>query len=403
MIPHETDIRQALRQLNIEVADVINIDQSPSSWTFEADQNLVVRFPADRNAARKLLGERQILPEIARRVTFTVPEPVLEGSWRGLPFYGYTKVPGWAALPHQVEPASLAQLLRELHAFPIDRARRLLHCDGTLAEWRAKQAAALRLLDGQVLPLLDAPIAALARASAASFMKDPLDCGLVMVHGGLRRQCLLYDDRFALVDFENASVGDPVIDIASLWLAFGPSIVRQAAVQYGILDAGFASRLRFYLWMASATAVLAALRVGASSLDRLLAELQRQIVDRQRVCAAVLRKGCILLARYDDSYWTLPGGAIEAGETPEEAVLRELHEETGLEGVVIRSLFSEPYAAGTSWCYLVDAPSGSPRRTGDPQVTDVKWFPVNDVAGDIQVAQVLRAFRPREATDSARP
>ena len=29
-------------------------------------------------------------------------------------------------------------------------------------------------------------------------------------------------------------------------------------------------------------------------------------------------------------YWSLPAGAIEPGETPEEAVIREVWEETGL-------------------------------------------------------------------------
>ena len=58
---------------------------------------------------------------------------------------------------------------------------------------------------------------------------------------------------------------------------------------------------------------------------------------RQGVRAVVLdQDDRILLVRFefpDGSLWAAPGGGIGDGETPEQAIGRELAEETGLEGV----------------------------------------------------------------------
>lgn len=62
---------------------------------------------------------------------------------------------------------------------------------------------------------------------------------------------------------------------------------------------------------------------------------------RQRVAAyaVILRDGQILLSRLapritPDELWTLPGGGLDHGEDPRDAVIREIHEETGLEAQV---------------------------------------------------------------------
>ncbi len=54
---------------------------------------------------------------------------------------------------------------------------------------------------------------------------------------------------------------------------------------------------------------------------------------RSRSVAIIVRDGKILMEKvhfFERDFYTMPGGGIEEGETPEQAVLRELMEETGL-------------------------------------------------------------------------
>lgn len=57
--------------------------------------------------------------------------------------------------------------------------------------------------------------------------------------------------------------------------------------------------------------------------------------------AVVIREGCILLVRRanppDAGRWGFPGGKIESGETLKQAAVRELHEETAIEGEALQA------------------------------------------------------------------
>src|SRR3954465_3527817 len=58
---------------------------------------------------------------------------------------------------------------------------------------------------------------------------------------------------------------------------------------------------------------------------------------RDSAFAIILHARLILLVKArEKENWQLPGGRLEAGETPHQALTREVHEETGLEAAPVR-------------------------------------------------------------------
>lgn len=103
-----------------------------------------------------------------------------------------------------------------------------------------------------------------------------------------------------------------------------------------------------------------------------------------------LRDDHILLIRHEEyggrTYWLLPGGGIEAGETEEECVIREMREELGVEVRVQRLLSEEPAHAESVYQihknYLCEILSGEPAPGYEPEeeassvygIAEVGWF-----------------------------
>jgi 8-oxo-dGTP diphosphatase len=125
----------------------------------------------------------------------------------------------------------------------------------------------------------------------------------------------------------------------------------------------------------------------------------------ERVCAAIMRDGRILMVRHvhgTHDYYTLPGGGIEAGETREEAVIREVEEEVGLNVAVQRRLFYEPVQPDgySNDCYLCVADDRQQAVLGtDPELPagaqilrDLGWFTLGEKRHDRHVSRVIEAL-----------
>ncbi|MBR8744561.1 NUDIX domain-containing protein [Nocardiopsis sp. MG754419] len=119
-------------------------------------------------------------------------------------------------------------------------------------------------------------------------------------------------------------------------------------------------------------------------VTRLRAHVGRELLPLVGVTAVVLDGDRVLLhRRSDDGRWATPGGILEPGEQPAQAVVREVREETG---VLIRVerlatvVTQEPhtYPNGDQVQFLDLAfrcvpVGGRPRADGDESL-EVAWF-----------------------------
>lgn len=91
----------------------------------------------------------------------------------------------------------------------------------------------------------------------------------------------------------------------------------------------------------------------------------------------------ILLAknkRYAGSFYSCLAGFIEAGETPEETVRREVREEVGVELANIRYVRSQswPFPSQLMLGYFADY-AGGELRPDPEEIADARWFAMNEL------------------------
>jgi 8-oxo-dGTP diphosphatase len=110
--------------------------------------------------------------------------------------------------------------------------------------------------------------------------------------------------------------------------------------------------------------------------------------ERHAVGAIVLDgNGRILLVQRGHApsmgLWSIPGGRVESGESAEQAVVRELFEETGLHGVLSREVGTVTLDAGDGGVYLVRdfiirVDEGAMPDAAD-DAADAAWFTFDQV------------------------
>lgn len=179
----------------------------------------------------------------------------------------------------------------------------------------------------------------------------------------------------------------------------------QAVAQNGLQYASGEFDRQRYEEVRSLAAELAAL--GDEEPEQLLAAFASEAghaTPKVDVRGAVVRDGRILLVRnVDDGLWSMPGGWAEVGETPRQAVEKEVREESGLDvraamllGVYERDTRSGPRYPfyGYRLLLLCEDRGGAPRHDG--LETDATGFFAPDdlpaLSGRTGPAEIARVF-----------
>jgi 8-oxo-dGTP pyrophosphatase MutT (NUDIX family) len=123
----------------------------------------------------------------------------------------------------------------------------------------------------------------------------------------------------------------------------------------------------------------------------------------------------VLIQPKDRQAWALPKGLIERGESAESAARREVLEETGLSGEIVRKIDTIRYSYNARWespparifkivtFYLLRFTGGDPAQH-DREVDRVEWFPLEEAirhssyAQEREILEKARRMIPTEAT-----
>ena len=120
------------------------------------------------------------------------------------------------------------------------------------------------------------------------------------------------------------------------------------------------------------------------------------------VAAIIIKDGSLFATQrgYGEwkDWWEFPGGKMEVGETPEEALVREIHEELSAEISVDEFLctveYDYPQFHLTMHCYLCSLMTDSlhlneheaARWLSKDELDSVKWLPA-----DVKVVELLKS------------
>ncbi len=240
LLPYRHAIEANFPHLVVE--SVALAGEGMDNLALTVNDELVFRFPKIEKAAAKVAVEAALLPELQRGLDVRIPCPEFVGTdpRTGLPFSGYRRIGGVALTPEVLfglDPAvraglfdQIARFVRQLHAFPVDRAARL---GLGINDFRADYEGDLRLIRDRVHPSLGRRERDYVERLYGGYLADArhFDYEPAVLHADLSPEHVILDPATqtiaGIIDFGDMEIGDPDYELQWLYADYGDEFLRR--------------------------------------------------------------------------------------------------------------------------------------------------------------------------------
>ena len=278
----DSDFYQKLIAKCFPQLPITSIEYLAEGWDnriYQINGDTLFRFPKWPEVERSLQMEIRLLPELKKRVSLQIPdfEYICQGA-SNVPdsFAGYRKIPGEQLTHERLEKADGQKVSRELsnfisvmHIFPIGLAAELGVPHLSPSQWRDEETNLLDEIRQQVFPLLKRAEQEWIDQIFSEYLgrDDNFSFLPVLLHSDLNHEHILFDDEAGsitgIIDFADATVGDPAIDFAGLLYDYGLEFTQQVLTSYQpTKDPTVLSRAAFYGKIFPLHEILFGIRIG---------------------------------------------------------------------------------------------------------------------------------------------